>query len=95
MATKIKRLLKDVILAEVLDNTPKSSIIYIPETAKSDQRELMRVLILEVGTKFRYKDEVGIGHTVWVPKNFGNKLDKFDEHNIRMFDGEDVYAVEQ
>jgi co-chaperonin GroES (HSP10) len=89
---QIKTLLKDVVLVELLDQPSQTpSGLFLPETAQP-QSTGIQARIMEMGSKFRFKNEVSIGDIIIVPKYFGNALDK-DNEKIRMFDGEDVQAI--
>ena len=77
----------------------KSDVLVIPEAARAETRATpVRALVIEIGNKFRFKDDVGIGHTIIVPQHLGTRLpSKYNTQSktLIIYDGEDVLAIEE
>lgn len=89
---RIGTLLKDVVIVR-LHSKPTGTItgLFLPESHRVPIA-LIPGTVLKIGTKFRWKDDVRIGDTIYVPSQFGNAVNQFDEM-VRFFDGEDCHAM--
>lgn len=85
------RLLKDTIIVKVLKDKVSAGGIIIPET--SSGINLIRAMVIKIGSSFRFKHDVMFGDIVYVPEHFGTILD-LNNSDYKIYDGEDVYAVE-
>lgn len=91
---RIKVLRKDQIIAEFIpmdDGRFNGNIKIVMPDNYTVYTQIRPAKVLHVGTKFRFKDDVKVGDTVWVPVNFGTTLNQ-DLPLRRVFDGEDVYC---
>jgi len=90
--SKITTLLKDVVILK-LHKRPTGTIsgLVLPE-AHRVPIELIPGEVIMIGSKFRFKNEVDLGDILWVPSQFGNAVNQFDE-SIRFYDGEDCHAI--
>lgn len=88
----LKYLLKDTLIARFQPfDKVTSHFIHLPQNV-TQPIQAWPAHVLAIGTKFRYKDEIKVGDTVYLPIQFGSIIDDNDDRK-RIFDGEDVLAV--
>ena len=88
-STGINRLLKDVIGVKHISKPITSSILHVPETVSQNSIANVEAVVVLIGEKFRFKDDVKIGSIVLVPNHFGTRM----ENDLIIYDGEDILAI--
>jgi len=86
------RLLKDVVAVKILQKPLQSSIIELPETMDRNYIACVQARVVELGSKFRYRNIVKEDDTVLVPNHLGNRH-IINGEELVFYDGEDVIAM--
>lgn len=85
------RFLGDVVIVEHIGKNIESSILYIPDDAKSKAGGI-RARVIAIGEKFPFRDELSIGDVVIVPEQLGSRGRVPEIPQAIVYDGEDVLA---
>jgi co-chaperonin GroES (HSP10) len=86
-----KHWLKDVIVVKFHDNGYKNANLILPSDIKHSE-QLGQAEIVAIGSKFRYKDDVAIGDTVWVDTRMGTRRTYSDKGELVTYDWDDIYG---
>lgn len=86
------RFIGDVLVVEHIGKNIESKIIHIPDDVRNELKPI-KAIVVGIGEKFKYKDDVWTGDIVLVPEHLGSRNRIPDNPKAIVYDGDDVLAV--
>ncbi len=87
-----KKWLKDVVVVKFHDNGYNNPLLVLPKDIKHHEK-ICTAKVIAMGSKFRFKDAIKIGDSVYVDSWLGTRRNFDGYGQLVTFDGEDILGV--